>query len=90
MFFHTSKVRNPHMDEDSESYKFKPQLFFFFANFHSSVVCCFVCCKVTNGSRGPQVWCTHLYVTSYLGQEGPDLSAQQVTKHEQMDVSWIM
>lgn len=78
------------MDEDSESYKFKPQLFFFFANFHSSVVCCFVRCKVTNGSRGPQVWCTHLYVTSYLGQEGPDLSAQQVTKHEQMDVSWIM
>lgn len=40
----------------------------------------------TNGRGGPQVRCTHLYVTSYLGQEGSDVLAQQVTNHEQIDI----
>lgn len=51
MFFHTSKVRNPHMDEDSESYKFKPQLFFFFCKL--SFFCCFLFCPLQSHKWQP-------------------------------------
>lgn len=37
-----------------------------------------------NGIGGPQVRCTHLYVTSHLGQEGSHGSEHQVTNLEQL------
>lgn len=66
---------------------FQPQMLFCCVNFCISALSVVFWFDDTNGRGGPQVQCTHLYVTSYLGQEGSDVSAHQVTNLEQMDIS---